>query len=60
MNRGDKQLHVELAFAHHAVSWLVGMLQGAPTTVVVAWRLFSPYLSLYLNTSDNDDGCMNE
>ncbi len=39
------------------LSLVGGMLQGAPPTVV-AWRPFSPYLSLYLDTGD--DECMNE
>ncbi len=44
------------------LSLVGGMLQeGAPPTVV-AWRPFIPYLSLYyyLDTSDNNDGCINE
>ena len=63
MNRGDRQLHAEYMFA--LVEWillvcctlllLVGML---PEEHAVAWRPFSPYFSLYLNTSD--DECMNE
>jgi len=33
---------------------LLGMLQGAPLTTVVAWRPFCPYLSLYLDTGDDE------
>ena len=67
MNRADCQLHVELMIAHavceclgvHDLS-LVGssMLPGGEHRDAVAWRPFSPYLSLYFDPGD--DGCINE
>ncbi len=39
------------------LSLVGGMLLGAP---VVAWRPFCSCLSLYLETGDNNDECINE